>query len=222
MGAAQTARVDKRMNDPVQSPENLRILIVEDCERDAILLVDALRAAGFTLDWKRVETETDYRTRLATHPDIIFADFDMPKFSMARALTLLQEIKFDIPFIIVSGVIDDDTAAQCLKTGATDCVSKNHLARLEHVVHRALREVRERAAFQKLGSVTQLDERIINDFNNALTIIQGHASLLLSNHALDRATQESVRQISTAASRATALAAHFFAPRQPINSGAQK
>lgn len=218
MGIAQTARARKRMKNPAQTV--LRVLILEDSELDSVLLTDALQSIGFQFEWTRVTNESDYRLNLAGSPDIVFADCNVPSFSTAHALALTRQLHPDIPFLVVSGVMDDDIAARYLKAGATDCVSKNHPGRFEFVVRRALREVQERIAFRKLKqdfnrlekmeSITQLDERIINDFNNALTIIQGHASLLSNTDTLEKPVQESVRQISAAAERVSALAKHLF------------
>jgi PAS domain S-box-containing protein len=126
------------MADPIT------ILIVEDCEVDATLLVRELKAAHFEPAWKRVNTETEYRANLLADVDVIFSDFSVPGFSTQRALEVLREGNLDIPFIIVSGMIGEEQVVENLKAGATDYLPKDRLNRLGSVVRRALRETTER------------------------------------------------------------------------------
>lgn len=199
----------------------IHVLLVEDSEREAIALVCHLREGGFEPEWKRVETETNYRTQLAARPDIVFARGNLSKFSALRALALLQETKFDVPFIVISGPGAEDISAECLKSGATDCILNTNLFRAGPVARRALEEAGKRAALSKLekeaGRFKQAESLIrttggtVNDFNNLLTVIQGHVSLLLANGARDPVARESLRQISAAAERATRLTAQFSA-----------
>ena len=83
--------------------EPLRTLIVEDRASDAKLVVRELERAGFDPKWKRVETEEQYVSQLEASPEVILADYTMPKFGAMRALEVLQKKGLDIPFIIVSG-----------------------------------------------------------------------------------------------------------------------
>jgi PAS domain S-box-containing protein len=124
--------------------QKLEVLFVEDNPADAELLMRELRRADFDLRWKRVETEEDYLANLHPGLDLIFSDFEMPEFSGLRALELLQERGHEIPFIIVSSTIGEDTAVAALTNGATDYLLKDRTARLTVAVNRALRENRER------------------------------------------------------------------------------
>jgi two-component system cell cycle sensor histidine kinase/response regulator CckA len=192
----------------------LNILIVEDCADDAELLLEELQKAGFAPAWKRIETEAAYVASLGDRLDMIFSDFSLPQFSSPRALELLQKSNFDIPFVVVSGTIGEEHAVDLLKAGATDCVLKSHLSRLGPVVRRALRESAERAErrklqeqflqAQKMESIGQLAGGVAHDFNNILTVIQGHASLLRSKQ-LAPEIKGAVNQILLAAERATTL-----------------
>ena len=86
----------------------LRVLIAEDSEDDAALLMRELRRAGYDLASKRVDTPLDMANALSRQEwDIVFADNSMPRFSAAAALELLKESGLDLPFIIVSGTITD-------------------------------------------------------------------------------------------------------------------
>jgi two-component system, cell cycle sensor histidine kinase and response regulator CckA len=193
----------------------LNVLIVEDCADDAELLLDELQNAGFAPAWKRVETEAAYQASLSDRLDLIFSDFSLPQFSTSRALDLLQKSNLDIPFVVVSGTMGEEHAVDILKAGATDYVLKSHLSRLGPVTRRALRESAERAErrklheqflqAQKMESIGQLAGGVAHDFNNILTVIQGHASMLRSRPGLSNEIKGSVDQILLASERATNL-----------------
>jgi cyclic di-GMP phosphodiesterase len=128
----------------------LRVLIVEDCEDDAELLLRELRRGGYDPVFERVETSQAMGTALARQDwDLVLADYGMPQFSGLAALALLQERGLDLPFIVVSGTIGEETAVAAMKAGAHDCLVKGKLARLVPAVERELREVSDRRARQQ-------------------------------------------------------------------------
>jgi signal transduction histidine kinase len=100
--------------------------------------VHQLRRAGFVLDWQRVETEAEYRAALAHEPDVILADYSLPRFDAMRALAILREHGADIPFIIVSGSIGEERAVAAMREGATDYLLKDRPARIGPAVQAAL------------------------------------------------------------------------------------
>src|SRR6266498_143837 len=104
------------MTDP------LRALIVEDVPDDAELVALNLSAGGFSLDWKRVDNEAAFLDCLDPPPDLIVADWSLPRFSGLRALELIRARDLDIPFIIVSGSIGEEAAFAALRLGAYDYV----------------------------------------------------------------------------------------------------
>lgn len=122
------------------NPLNLNLLILEDNPPDAELTVARLRAAGLHFRWQRVDTEADYLAALEGRPDLILADNSIPGYCGLDALLRLQERQLDIPFIVVSGTLDDAEAAECLQRGAADYVLKDRPARLAGAVRRALCE----------------------------------------------------------------------------------
>ncbi len=136
----------------------LNVLILEDSQDDAVLLAHELKNVGFDPAWHRVETEEEYLARLGPQVDIIFSDFGLPQFSSPKALSLLQESRLRIPFIIVSGTIGEERAVEILKAGATDYVMKDRLGRLGPVVRRALREVREQEERHRAEKALQESE----------------------------------------------------------------
>jgi len=122
----------------------LRVLLLEDHEADALLVLHELRAAGFEPEWKRVDDEAGYLKALDGLPDLICADYRLPQFDGDRALTLLIERGLDIPFIIVSGSIGEELAVAAMRKGAADYLLKDRLARLGQAVKQALEQKRLR------------------------------------------------------------------------------
>ena len=127
--------------------EPLHVLILEDQAADADLTVRELRRAGFEPKWTRVDTEDDYTSSLTPDLDVILADFRLPQFDAERALAVLNESRFEIPFIVLSGTIGEETAVRVMQAGAADYILKDRMARLGHAVRGALerRRLRESA-----------------------------------------------------------------------------
>jgi PAS domain S-box-containing protein len=125
----------------------LRVLIIEDSESDAGLILRHLERAGYVPLHERVETAAAMKAAMQEQEwDIVFADYNMPQFDALAALRLVQESGRDIPFIVVSASIGEDTAVAMMKAGAHDYVVKSNLARLIPAVERELgdAEVRRR------------------------------------------------------------------------------
>ncbi len=122
----------------------LRVLILEDRESDAMLMLHELRQAGYEPSWERVADEAEFLHHLDPPPDVICADYSMPQFDAARALALLKERGLDIPFIIVTGSIGEELAVAAMRAGAADYLLKDRLARLGPAVQQALEQRRLR------------------------------------------------------------------------------
>ena len=132
---------------------NLRVLIVEDYEQDAALIVEQLRRDGFEPVWHRVDTEADYLSHLNNDLDIILSDYSLPSFDVPTALGLLRERDLDVPFIVISGTIGEERAAEVIRLGAKDYLAKDRLTRLGAAVRQAIRArvlQREYVAAQQL------------------------------------------------------------------------
>jgi PAS domain S-box-containing protein len=119
-------------------PKMLHILIVEDQPADVDLMLHELRKAGYEPKVTSVETESEYLSALGKQPELILADYTLPQFNGLRALELLQERNLEIPFIIISGTINEEVAVQAMKNGAADYVLKDRMARLGQAVDHAL------------------------------------------------------------------------------------
>jgi PAS domain S-box-containing protein len=125
----------------------LRILIVEDSVNDADLIVRDLRRAGRPIHFERVEDATAMRAAFERASwDAVISDWSMPRLSALRALDILKETRLDLPFIIVSGSIGEETAVEAMRAGAHDYLLKDNLTRLMPALERELRECKGREA----------------------------------------------------------------------------
>ncbi len=131
------------------------VLIVEDSEDDAVMMVRELEQDNYKVVWERVDTEPAMKSALwKKHWDIILCDYSMPNFNAIRALEIVQESGLDIPFIIISGAIGEEIAVEAMKLGAHDYLMKGKLARLVSAVEREMREARVR------GERRHVEERL--------------------------------------------------------------
>jgi signal transduction histidine kinase len=142
--------LQKHPNVSAGDRRKLRVLFVEDSLADAFLLERALTRGGFQVFCERVDTADGMQRALEENEwDIILADHSMPQFSSTQALQLMQDKKLDLPFIIVSGHIEEDMAIFAMNSGAHDYIMKDRLARLVPAVERELREAGVRRARAK-------------------------------------------------------------------------
>ena len=142
--------------------KSLRLLQIEDSEGDAGLILRLLMQAGFEVFSHRVEDEESLRHALEDPSwDIIIADYHLPGFDAPGALRILQECGRDIPCIVVSGMMGEDTAVEMMKSGAHDYLTKNNLTRLAPAVERELAEaVRRRETHQAQEELRASEERL--------------------------------------------------------------
>lgn len=120
----------------------IRLLFIEDSENDVLLILHQFRNAGYAPTYLRVASPAEMRAALEREPwDLILCDHNLPGFSAQGALRLSRELALDLPFIIVSGVMQEDEAIAAMRAGAHDYLSKNKLDRLIPAVERELREV---------------------------------------------------------------------------------
>ena len=127
----------------------LRVLMVEDSEDDALLVLRELRAAGYDLTHERVDTAAALAAALDRRPwDLVIGDYSMPHFSGTAALAMLRQRGLDVPYICVSGTITEELAVAAMKAGAHDYVTKGQLKRLLPAIERELREAQGRATLR--------------------------------------------------------------------------
>ncbi|GCL64990.1 hybrid sensor histidine kinase/response regulator [Pseudaquabacterium pictum] len=125
----------------------LRVLHLEDSVPDHELALLHLLRAGLRVQTTRVDTEAGLREALATDDwDLVLSDFNLPGFNGLRAQDILRESGKDLPFILVSGEIGEDTAVAAMRNGAADYLLKNNLSRLAPAVEHAIAAHRDRLA----------------------------------------------------------------------------
>ncbi len=148
----------------------LRVVIIEDYEEDALLLRRHLSRAGYAVDSARVQTSEELHKALA-HPepwDLVIADYTLPSFGAREALEIIQGSGSDLPFIIVSGTIDEVSAVNAMRAGAHDYVLKGHLERLLPAIERELADAeRRRERLQTEAELKLAQQRFSATFNQA-------------------------------------------------------
>ena len=166
----------------------LRVLMIEDSEDDATLLLRELRRGGYDVEFERVDLPGTLKSALDTQAwDLIVSDFSMPHFSGTDALHLLRAKGSDVPFIFVSGTMGEETAVAALQNGAQDYLMKTNLKRLVPAVQRALREAEGRRQrkqmeqqvqqLRKFEAIGKLTGGIAHDFNNVIGVVLGWAEM---------------------------------------------
>ena len=156
----------------------IHVLIVEDSEDDALLTVQELERSGYAPVYERVDT---LETMVAAIPrkswDIVIADYSMPRFSGLAAIRLIREVGLDIPVIVVSGAIGEETAVAAMKAGAADYVMKGNMARLGPAIDRELREVQERRERRKAEAALRRTEVELDEAQRSLVQSEKLAAL---------------------------------------------
>jgi diguanylate cyclase (GGDEF)-like protein/PAS domain S-box-containing protein len=159
--------------------ESLRVLIVEDRPEDAELIARHLREGGLIALWERVDSESEFVAKVQAGWDLIIADYSLPQFSAPRAIGIVKDLQLDIPFIVVSGTINESEAVAAMRSGAHDYVFKGNLSRLRPAVEREVRAAAQRRTamaakvdyLARLRSIFEsaLDAVITMDANGVIT-----------------------------------------------------
>ncbi len=142
----------------MKTPVN--VLIVEDSEDDAQLVLDELRRSGYAPVFERVETAPALTAALQRQAwDVVIADYRMPDFSGPAALKLVKASGLDLPFIVVSGTVGEDLAVEMLKAGANDYLLKDRLGRLGTAVAHELESNRLRQEARRTMEELRIEEQ---------------------------------------------------------------
>lgn len=165
----------------------LDVLIVEDSENDVQLLLYELRRGGYSIEYQRVETRAKMEEALGRHTwDIILCDFSLPQFSAMEALATLKASGLDIPFLIVSGTIDEESAVTALKAGASDFLVKGKFARLIPAIERELREAESRRERKRAQEQNKYHARLLRHINDAVIATDPQFRITAWNRAAER------------------------------------
>ena len=184
----------------------LDVLIVEDSETDTKLLIQELRRGGFSPHWERVETAPTLRAALTRRRwQLVISDSGMPRLNALEALALSKEVLPDVPFIIVSATITEETAVQAIRMGAADYVTKEHLDRLGAAVARELGS----ASRSEVSPAPELDARGAGGPGLSHALFDEVSELSLIDQVIPR-----VRAMSRSGRTRHAPAAQRLTPRQ--------
>jgi len=178
----------------------LNVLIIEDSENDALLILRELRRGGYDPYHEQVQTAEEMEASLEKQSwDIVLSDYSMPNFNGIHALKLLQEKEIDIPFILVSGLIGEETAVEAMKAGASDYIMKNNLLRLVPAIQRELREARirkdRRQAREALKESEKLYRSIFENTGTASIIFEDDMVISLANRECEQLSGYSKEEV---------------------------
>jgi len=215
--------------------DSVRILIVEDDEKDAILIAKTLRADGYSLTFDLAMSQGCLEQQLAEQDyDVVVCDHNLGGWTGYDALNILHATQRDIPFIVVSGALGEDAAVDYIKLGASDFVLKDRLKRLSRAVWRALSDRRQRGInaelqeqrgkleaqllhAQKMEAIGRLAAGLTHDFNNIISVIVMHAEVMLGHTDLSATARKQAEEIIAAARTGASLTRQTltFAGKQP-------
>lgn len=162
--------------------EKIKIILIEDNKNDAELIIEELKKSGMEPEWIRVETAQELIKQLEIGLyDIIISDYHLPGFGAPEAISIVHEHGRDVPIIIVSGLIGEETAVSLMKSGAHDYVMKGNIKRLPEAIRREIREaiIREdnRQANKKILEALKEKEILIKEIHHR---VKNNLQLMLS------------------------------------------
>jgi PAS domain S-box-containing protein len=166
-----------------------RLLLVEDDENDAILILASLRHGGLQISHRRVWSKAELQEALTQESwSAVLCDYNLPQFDGLAALKLVRAHDADIPFIIVSGAIGEETAVAAMRSGAQDFVMKQSLGRLGAVLVRELSEAEIRRAARIASSQLQAKEALLDSIvttaADGIAVVNASGLIEFANPAL--------------------------------------
>jgi len=183
-----------------RTSEALRILILEDVPADAEMIERELKNTGIAFTSKCVYKKDDFLKQLEDFsPNIILSDYSMPQFNGMEALELVKERYPSIPFIIVTGSINEATAVECMKAGADDYVLKEGLKHIGPAVEGALEKKRLREGKEKAEAVIRQSARewqtTFDSVNDAICLINMEGKILQCNKAMASLLDKPIHEV---------------------------
>jgi PAS domain S-box-containing protein len=165
----------------------LHILMVEDSEQDAELMLEQVREVGYEPMSERVQTAEDLTAALGRHTwDVILSDYVMPQFSGPEALKLVREKHPEIPFIVISGVLGEEAAVHMMKAGASDYLVKSNLSRLVPAIEREMEAAQTRRARAQAEDRVRFLASIVESSDDAIYGMKLDGTVVSWNRAAER------------------------------------
>ena len=172
------------------SPSPLAVLLVEDASLDAQMLLRHLRRAGYELRWRRVQSAEGLARVLREEGpwEVVLCDYTLPRLDALEALCLVRRHDPDLPFIVVSGAIGEETAVEAMRAGAHDYIMKDNLARLVPAIERERREATLRRAQRAYERDLRLADEVFEGSQEGIVVTDAKARILRVNPAFTRIT----------------------------------
>ena len=162
----------------------IRIMIIEDNESDAALIIRHLKKAGKEIGCEVIDNELQMESALIKQEwDFVICDYSLPQFNALAALKILQNSKIDIPFIVVSGTVGEETAVELMKAGAHDYIMKDNLARLVPVLNRELLEARIRRKHKLDAEKISVQAHILDLIGQSIVMVDKNFNITYWNKA---------------------------------------
>ncbi len=204
----------------MESGAEFKILMLEDRSEDCELIQRVLVKEGFKFTLHRVDTENGMLRELREFkPDMIISDYVMPGFDAIKALGIAQKAAPDVPVIVVSGTVGEETAADAIRNGASDYVMKDNLKRLGPAVRRELQEIDRRHKArqietelrkrlqnaEQMETLGKLAGKVAHDLNNILGPIVAYPDLILEQLPSDSPVRDDILEIRKSAEHAAEI-----------------
>lgn len=165
----------------------LHVLVIEDSENDATLLLEELKEVGYDTMSERVQTAQELIAALSRHTwDVILSDYSMPGFSGPEALKIVREKNPDIPFIVISGVYGEESAVRMMKAGASDYLVKDNLSRLVPAIEREIEAAQSRRARTHAEGMARYLASIVESSDDGIYGVRLDGTIVSWNRGAER------------------------------------
>lgn len=166
----------------------LKLLVIEDVPADFLLLERNLRLHGLAAECRRICSDAELNDAMQNEWDVVLADYNVPGMDFRTTLRLIQAHRPDLPVILVSGSVGEETAVELLHLGMTDFILKDHLARLPSAIRRALDEAEEHRARQAAETALRKLAQAVEQSPESIAITDLNANIEYVNESFVRNT----------------------------------
>ena len=174
----------------------LRVLFVDDCDDDVRLSLRVLEKAGYEILKHVVETPEQFARALSSGDyDLILCDYRLPGWNGGDVLAMVRDSGRELPVVLVTGTLGEETAVEMIKLGAVDFVLKHRLSRLPVAIERALREKQMREERKRAEERLHLFGRILESSTEAIAILTPEGYFNEQNAAHRALTEYSIEEL---------------------------